>query len=135
MNVFRELLAEESAKQAAIPAERCAKELACQKEFYTKDIAALKDAQKQQSVTLDQIIDKIDNINNVGKNGNETAPTIRAGQESIRIVGKNDHQSVMFGTKRGPICVSLKGGSKTATDLVQWLHKVELLAPLEDGES
>ena len=46
------------------------------------------------------------------------------------VIGRQTNESVEFGTTHGPISVSLAGGSRSASDLVRWLHEKRLLAPL-----
>ena len=55
---------------------------------------------------------------------------VRPSEASEGVIGRQSASYVEFGTTRGPISVSLAGGSATASDLVRWLHEKHLLAPL-----
>lgn len=58
------------------------------------------------------------------------AEIVRPSEAGEGVIGRQTSDYVEFGTTRGPISVSLAGGSRTANDLVRWLHEKRLLAPL-----
>ena len=58
---------------------------------------------------------------------------IQAGKDHPEQIARKDMQGNLYlGTKNGTMRVSLKGGQETAKDLIQWLHKVNLLAVLDE---
>ena len=58
------------------------------------------------------------------------AEIVRPSEVGEGVIGRQTDEYVEFGTTHGPISVSLAGGSRTASDLVRWLHEKRLLAPL-----
>ena len=69
---------------------------------------------------------------NVTMTGADASRITGDGQAVEGIIGRFDANVVHFGTRYGPISVRLDSAEETQIDLVKWLQRNNLLAPLED---
>ena len=75
------------------------------------------------------------NINpsfNVTMTGEDASRIAGSGQPVEGVIGRSSDNVVHFGTRHGPISVRLGSAEETQADLVTWLHRNGLLAPLDD---
>ena len=67
--------------------------------------------------------------------GEDASRIAGSGQPVEGVIGRSNDNTIRFGTRYGPISVRLGDAKETQVDLVTWLHRNRLLAPLDDVNS